>query len=106
MERGASIVSVEVAIVGCQYRPEVSSQMVEDVECESHLSIVPEPDNEYDPNALALLWREQKVGYVAATDIEVVNLFRAKGPLSFNVVDVKMGRGNKLQWFKVSISID
>ena len=49
--------------------PSLISQMKEG----DMLELVREPDNEYDPSAIALHWNERKIGFVPAEDNEILS---------------------------------
>ena len=84
-----------VPAAGVSYRPEALPD--ESFEPGRRLALVPEPDNEHDPNAVGI-WNEQRtlqVGYVPrdvapelAGDEQAVSLWRVEGGLRVLIVPV------------------
>jgi len=90
-----------IPAAGVSYRPEALSDASFDPG--RRLSLVPEPDNEHDPNAVAI-WNEERtlqLGYVPrevaaelAGDEQAISLWRVEGGLRVLIVpaDAWVGR--------------
>ena len=82
-----------VHVAGVSYRPEALADASFDPGC--RLALVPEPENEHDPNAVAI-WNAERtlqVGYVPAVvapelagDEQAVSLWRVEGGLRVLIV--------------------
>ena len=82
-----------VPVAGVSYRPEALDDP--SFEPGRRLALVPEPDNEHDPNAVAI-WNEERtlqLGYVPAAvapelagDEQAVSLWRVEGGLRVLIV--------------------
>ena len=82
-----------VPVAGVTYRPEALEDASFDPGC--RLALVPEPDNEHDPNAVSI-WNAERtlqVGYVPAAvapelsgDEQAVSLWRVDGGLRVLIV--------------------
>lgn len=55
---------VTLDCVGCHYRPENCRKMMADVDWASHMTLEYEPENEYDPDAIAFRHKGITVGYI------------------------------------------
>ena len=90
-----------IPVAGVSFRPEAAEDASFDPGC--RLSLVPEPDNEYDANAVAI-WNEERTlqaGYVPADtapqlrgDEQAVSVWRVEGGLRVLVApaDAWIGR--------------
>ena len=94
-----------IPVAGVSFRPESLDD--ESFEPGQRLALVPEPDNEHDPNAVAV-WNEERtiqVGYVPREltprlkgDEQAVSLWRVEGGLRVLIVppDAWVGRPRRL----------
>jgi hypothetical protein len=96
-----------IPVAGVSFRPEALED--DSVEPGRRLALVPEPDNEHDPNAVAV-WNEARtlqVGYVPretapqlAGDEQAISLWRVEGGLRVLIVpaDAWVGRPRGAGW--------
>src|ERR1044072_2420747 len=90
-------------VVGCQFRKESCDAMTVDTECEGKLTLVPEPENVHDANAVAVFYCDKHVGYVAATDTELAHwVIDQRQPYKLKIANAKFEK-DSLKWFELRV---
>lgn len=56
--------TVIIDCVGCHHRPQNCKKMMDDPDWANYMSLQFDPKNEYDPNAIAIYYKDVLVGYV------------------------------------------
>lgn len=105
--------SLQIPVVGCQHR-KFDFKIFQ--ECEEfdlwnmEFDLVPEPTNQFDPEAIKVMLRSTHVGYVAADSTQDVHTFlKALKVLNLELSDVSFymekfkQQGEKLQWFTINL---
>jgi hypothetical protein len=101
------------ACVGMSFRPKTVLQtMLNDEDVDIHLSIKPEPDNKYNPNAIAVFHNDNHIGYIPDTDLDEAHEF-LKFIANVNVVSctsfiekAKLDENGYPKWLQFGVEVE
>lgn len=101
--------TVVIDVVGCHYREEACKAMMADTHWMEKITLQTDPDNEYDPQAIKVMYLDRHVGYVSKKTYDDVREYVEKGVkvTECTITDAKFMdvAGTKiLKWFEVEIS--
>lgn len=81
-------------IVGVHFRPAEAKAIHNDLQIGQHVDLIPEPDNNYDPNAVMVYSDNVHIGYVArVNNYEIADYLNSGGEHA--VATVNRREGNK-----------
>lgn len=63
--------NVHSSVVGFQYHTD-RDELLDNIQIGTELNLIPEPTNPYDPQAIAVYWKETLIGYIPRTDIPAI----------------------------------
>ena len=110
------VITVEYlsSCVGVQHRPKSLHRMLcEDGDFMHHLTLVPEPTNKFDPNAIAVLYKGNVAGYIPKDDTDETRNFLAylrgfsSTKWNWEITGAKFMADNVTpQWFSFTITVE
>lgn len=74
-----NVTEIFADIVGTHFRSSEAKEIVNQLEIGDEVSIEREPDNNYDPNAVAVIFKDTHIGYIPAAQNLELSLWLDEG---------------------------